>query len=51
MVLVDHLQKFRKTEDLKYIYQNKLDKAFFQHDMAYGPHKHLPRRKYSDKVF
>ena len=27
-----------------YIYQNKLDKARFQHDMTYGDFKDLPRR-------
>ena len=26
----------------KYIYQNELDKAYFQHDMAYGDFKDLP---------
>ena len=29
-----HLQK-KKTGDSRYIYQNELDKACFQHDMAY----------------
>ena len=41
-MLVDHLQKnesirkFQETVDLRYIYQNELDKACFQHDIAYG---------------
>ena len=30
-----------------YIYQNQLDKACFQHDMAYGHFKHLTKRKAS----
>ena len=30
--------------------KNELDKACFQHDMAYGKAKHLVRRTQSDKV-
>ena len=44
------MQKFKETEDSRYIYQNQLEKAFFQHDMAYGGFKDLPRRKASDKL-
>ena len=33
-----------------YIYQNELDKAYFQHDTAYGHFKDLPRRGASEKV-
>ena len=33
-----------------YIYKNQLDKACFQHDMAYGDFKDLARRTASDKV-
>ena len=36
--------------DLQYIYQNKLDKACFQHDVAYGNFQDLPKRAASDKV-
>ena len=49
-MLVDHLlkttkiQKFKETGDRKYIYRNDLDKACFQHDMAYGDFKDLARR-------
>ena len=32
----DRIQKFKETGDTKYIYRNELDKACFQHDMAYG---------------
>ena len=32
-------------------YRNYLDKACFQHDMAYGESKDLARRTQSDKVF
>ena len=30
------IQRFMETGDPKYIYRNELDKACFQHDMAYG---------------
>ena len=30
------IKKFKETGDSRYIYQNELDKTFFQHDMAYG---------------
>ena len=43
-------QKLKETVDLRYIYQNKLDKACFQHDIAYGDFKDLPKRAASDKV-
>ena len=42
--------KFKETGDTKYIYRNKLDKACFQHDMAYGNFKDLAKRTVSDKV-
>ena len=48
-MLEDHLQKERKkkkkeskeTGDSRYIYQNKLDKACFQQEMAYKDFKDL----------
>ena len=40
----------KKTGDTSYIYKNELDKACFQHDMAYGDFKDLKRRTFSDKV-
>ena len=33
-----------RTGDTIYIYKNELDKACFQHDMAYGDFKDLKRR-------
>ena len=33
------IQRFIETADTKYIYKNELDKACFQHDMAYGDFK------------
>ena len=39
-----------QTGNINYIYKNDLDKACFQHDMAYGKHKDLTRITQSDKV-
>ena len=44
------IQKFIEKGDTKYIYRNELDKACFQHDMAYRDFKDLKRRTQSDKV-
>ena len=46
----ERIQKFKETEDTNYIYRNKLNKACFQHDMAYGDFKDLKRKTFSDKV-
>ena len=46
----ERIQKFKETGDTSYIYKNELDKACFQHDMAYGDFKDLKRRAASDKV-
>ena len=46
----ERIQKFRKTGDTKYIYRNELDKACFQHDIAYGVFKDLTTRTALDKV-
>ena len=46
----ERIQKFKETEDSRYIYQKELDKACFQHDMDYGDFKDLPRRTGTDKV-
>ena len=40
----------KETRDKKFIYRNELDKACFQHDMAYGDFKDLARRTAADKV-
>ena len=32
----EKIQKFKETGDWRYIYQNELDKACFQHDMSNG---------------
>ena len=44
------LVKFQEEEDSRYIYQNELDKACFQYDIASGNFKHLTRRTASDKI-
>ena len=46
----ERIKKFKETIDSRYIYQNQLDKACFQHDMAYGKYKDLEKRTQSDKV-
>ena len=46
----ERTQKFKETGDSNYIYKNELDKACFQHDMAYGDFKDLARRTASDKI-
>ena len=46
----ERINKFKETGDANYIYKNELDKACFQHDMAYGDFKDLKRRTASDKV-
>ena len=45
----ERIQKFKETEDTKYIYWNELDKACFQQNMTYGDFKDLARRTVSDK--
>ena len=44
------IEKFMQTGNTDFIYRNELDKACFQHDMAYGKSKDLTKRTQSDKV-
>ena len=46
----ERIQKFEETGDTSHIYKNELDKACFQHDMAYGDLKDLVKRTIADKV-
>ena len=46
----ERIQKFKETGNTSYIYKNELDKACFQHDMAYGDFKDITRRTASDKI-
>ena len=38
------IEKFMETGNTNFIYKNELDKACFQHDMAYGKSKDLIKR-------
>ena len=40
------IKKFMQTGDTNYIHKDQLDKACFQHDMAYGDFKDLKRRSF-----
>ena len=46
----ERIEKFMQTGSTEYIYKNDLDKACFQHDMAYGKFKVLNERTQSDEV-
>ena len=39
-----------QTGNTDFIYRNELDKACFQHDLAYGKSKDWAKRAQSDKV-
>ena len=44
------IQKFKEIGDSRYICQNELDKACFQHDMAHEDFKDLTRKISYDKI-
>ena len=44
------IEKFMQTGKTDFIYKNELDRACFQHDMAYGKTKDIEKRTQSDKV-
>ena len=46
----ERIQELEKTGDSRDIYQNELDKACFQRDMAYGDFKDSTKRTVSDKI-
>ena len=46
----ERIQKFKEAGGISYIYKDELDKACFQHDMAYGDFKDLKRRTFSDII-
>ena len=46
----ERIEKLMQTGNTDFIYKNELDKACFQHDMAYGKSKDLVKRTQSDKV-
>ena len=45
----EKIKKCKETEDTSYIYKNELNKECFQHDIAYGDFKDLPKRTAADK--
>ena len=46
----ERIEKFMQTGNTDFIYRNELDKACFQHGMAYGKSEDLTKRPQSDKV-
>ena len=46
----ERIKKCMQTGNADFIYKNELDKAYFQHDMAYGKTKDLRKRTQSDEV-
>ena len=46
----ERIEKFMQKGNTDLICRNKLDKACFQHDMAYGKSNDLAKRTESDKV-
>ena len=46
----ERIEKFMQTGNTDFIYKNKLDKACFQHDMAYSKTKDLAQKTQTDKV-
>ena len=46
----ERIQKIKETRDSQYIYQNELDEACFQHNMAYGDFKDLIRATARDRI-
>ena len=46
----ERIEKFMQTGNTNFIYKNELDKACFQHDMAYGLTKNLVKRTQSDNI-
>ena len=46
----ERIEKIMQTGNTDFIFRNELDKACFQHDMAYGESKDLAKKTQSDKV-
>ena len=46
----ERIEKFMKPGNTDFIYENELDRACFQHNMAYGKSEDLIKRTQSDKV-
>ena len=46
----ERIEKFTQTGNTDFIYKNVLDKAYFQHNMAYGKSNDLTKTTQSDNV-
>ena len=46
----ERIEMFMQTGNTDFIYRDELDKACFQHDMAYRKSKEIEKRTQSDKV-
>ena len=46
----ERIHKFKVRSYIQYVHENELGNACFQHDVAYGAYKVIPRRMASDKV-
>ena len=46
----ERIENFVQTRNTDFIYRNELDKACFQHDMAYGKSKDLAKKAQSHKI-
>ena len=46
----ERIEKFMQSGNTDFIYRNELDKACFQHDMAYGKSNDLTKRTQLDKA-
>ena len=46
----ERIKKLKEKGDSRYIYQNEVNKACYQHDIAYGDFKDLSRSTIADKV-
>ena len=46
----ERIENFMQTGNTDFTYKNELDKACFQHDVAYGKSKDLTKKTQSDKV-
>ena len=46
----ERIEKFLQTGNTDFIYRNEIDKACFQHDMAYGKAKDSVRRTQLDRI-
>ena len=46
----ERIEKFMQTGIADFNYKDDIDKACFQHDMAYGKYKNLNKRTQQDRV-